>query len=211
MRPGPGGASELRWPSNFQPTAGPSPGRGPYLPENPTGGDPMIKGGAAVWLPVTDMKRAVAFYGDTLGLQVNEHDDDWSEVDGNGLRIGLNGSASESPRGDGGALLAFQPDGELEAEVERLEGAGVEFSDAISEHPWGRIVPFKDPDGNDLQLYASPNGGWGAPGNPKLVGGERVGGRGIGDLRARGQLDLGDHPRTIGAWMSGARPRPMPV
>ena len=116
----------------------------------------MIKGVAAVWLPVTDMKRAVAFYGDTLGLRVTEHDEDWSEVDANGLRIGLNGSESESPRGDGGALVAFQPDGDIEGEVERLKGAGVEFPDEISEHPWGRIVPFKDPDGNDLQLYAPP-------------------------------------------------------
>jgi predicted enzyme related to lactoylglutathione lyase len=116
----------------------------------------MIKGVAAVWVPVTDMARAVAFYGDTLGLPVTEHDDDWSEVDANGLRIGLNGSATESPDGDGGALIAFQPDGELDDEVQRLEGAGVRFSDGVSEHPWGRIVPFKDPDGNDLQLYAPP-------------------------------------------------------
>ena len=116
----------------------------------------MIKGVAAVWLPVTDMERAIAFYGETLGLEVTEHDSDWSEVDANGLKIGLNGSEPESPHGDGGALVAFQPDGELEQEVDRLKAAGVEFSDPISEHPWGRIVPFKDPDGNDLQLYAPP-------------------------------------------------------
>ena len=116
----------------------------------------MIKGVAAVWLPVTDMERAVAFYGETLGLPVTEHDDDWSEIDANGLRIGLNGSDPESPQGDGGALVAFQPDGELEQEVQRLKDAGVGFSGEISEHPWGRIVPFKDPDGNDLQLYAPP-------------------------------------------------------
>lgn len=116
----------------------------------------MIQGVAAVWLPVTDMQRAVAFYGETLGLDVQQNDDDWSEIDANGLRIGLNGSDSESPRGDGGALIAFQPDGGLEEEVTRLRDAGVTFSDGISEHPWGRIVPFKDPDGNDLQLYAPP-------------------------------------------------------
>jgi predicted enzyme related to lactoylglutathione lyase len=116
----------------------------------------MIKGVAAVWLPVTDMQRAVKFYGDTLGLDIVEHDDDWSEVDANGVKIGLNGSKPESPQGDGGALVAFQPDGDIEQEVERLKGAGVEFSDGISEHPWGRIVPFKDPDGNDLQLYSPP-------------------------------------------------------
>jgi predicted enzyme related to lactoylglutathione lyase len=53
-------------------------------------------------------------------------------------------------------LIAFQPEGDIEEEVDRLRGAGVEFPDGISEHPWGRIVPFKDPDGNDLQLYAPP-------------------------------------------------------
>jgi predicted enzyme related to lactoylglutathione lyase len=115
----------------------------------------MIKGVSAVWLPVDDMGRAVEFYGQTLGLSVTQHDDDWSEVEVDGLKIGLN--AREEPgNGDGGALIAFHPDGELEDEVERLKGAGVEFSGDISEHPWGRIVPFTDPDGNDLQLYAPP-------------------------------------------------------
>src|SRR3954447_19882581 len=116
----------------------------------------MIKGVAAVWLPVTDMERAVSFYEETLGLRSTERDSDWSAFDANGLMIGLNGSQEESPHGDGGALVAFQPEGELEDEVERLRGAGVEFPDGISEHPWGRIVPFKDPDGNDLQLYSPP-------------------------------------------------------
>jgi len=46
-------------------------------------------------------------------------------------------------------------DGDLDAEVERLKAAGVEFSDGVSEHAWGRIVPFKDPDGNDLQLFSA--------------------------------------------------------
>jgi predicted enzyme related to lactoylglutathione lyase len=116
----------------------------------------MIKGVAAVWLPVTDMERAVRFYGETLGLRETERDSDWSAFDANGLMVGLNGSDEESPRGDGGALVAFQPEGELEDEVQRLRDAGVEFPDGISEHPWGRIVPFKDPDGNDLQLYSPP-------------------------------------------------------
>jgi len=65
-------------------------------------------------------------------------------------------AASRSRPAVSGALLAFQPDGAIDDEVERLKGEGVEFSGEISEHPWGRIVPFKDPDGNDLQLYEPP-------------------------------------------------------
>jgi predicted enzyme related to lactoylglutathione lyase len=102
------------------------------------------------------MARALEFYEDKLELEVRERDDDWSALDANGVMLGLNGSPGETPHGDGGALIAFQPEGELEDEVERLRARGVEFPDEISEHPWGRIVPFKDPDGNDLQLYAPP-------------------------------------------------------
>lgn len=115
----------------------------------------MINGISAVWLPVTDMDRAVAFYRDTLGLSVDEQKSEWSELSADGLRIGLNGRPEESPSGDGGALIAFTVEGDLDDEVRELEGKGVSFTGGVSEHPWGRIVPFKDPDGNDLQLFAA--------------------------------------------------------
>ena len=114
----------------------------------------MITGIAAIWLPVTDMQRAVSFYRDVLGLDVMDHDGDWSEVTAGDQRIGLN--ASESPSGDGGAVIAFAV-GDLDGTVSELTGRGVEFVDGVSEHPWGRIAPFKDPDGNDLQVYAPPS------------------------------------------------------
>ena len=114
----------------------------------------MIKGIATIWLPVTDMNRAVGFYRDSLGLEVIDHDGDWSEVTAGDQRIGLN--ANESPAGDGGAVIAFAVD-DLDATVEALTAKGVEFSDEVSEHPWGKIAPFRDPEGNDLQLYAPPS------------------------------------------------------
>jgi predicted enzyme related to lactoylglutathione lyase len=114
----------------------------------------MIKGIATTWLPVSDMDAAAAFYRDHLGLDVVEHDGDWTEVTAGDQRIGLN--ASESPSGDGGAVIAFAVD-DIDATVEELKGKGVEFSGEVSEHPWGRIAPFKDPDGNDLQVYAPPS------------------------------------------------------
>jgi len=110
----------------------------------------MIDGISRVWLPVSDMDAAVAFYRDKLGLEVEEHDGDWSEVSAGGERIGLNGS--ESPAGTGGAVVAFSVD-DLDGTLEQLKGNGVEFVGGVSEHPWGRIAPFKDLDGNDLQVY----------------------------------------------------------
>ena len=111
---------------------------------------------ATVWVPVDDMNRAVAFYAETLNLEVKDQSDDWSEIDAGNLMIGLNGREETATHAAGGAVITFTPEGGIEAEVERLTAQGVEFSGGISDHPWGRIAPFKDSEGNDLQLYGPP-------------------------------------------------------
>ena len=117
-----------------------------------------VSGVAAVWVPVEDMQRAIDFYGGTLGLSVEKHDDDWAEVDANGLRVGLNARESEGAREGGGAVISFQPEGDIEETKQQLEADGVAFPAEISEHPWGRIATFRDSEGNDLQLYSPPQG-----------------------------------------------------
>jgi predicted enzyme related to lactoylglutathione lyase len=116
----------------------------------------MASGVATVWVPVEDMARAVAFYGETLGLPVKMRQDDWSEIDANGLTIGLNARENATHGDSGGAVISFQTEGSIEDEVARLAGSGVAFTGEISEHPWGRIAPCKDSEGNDLQFYAPP-------------------------------------------------------
>jgi len=109
-------------------------------------------------VPVDDMDRAVGFYRDILGLKITGHQQNWSEIDANGLTIGLNARETAAGHSHGGAVISFQPDGGLDAEVQRLTAAGVQFTGGISDHEWGRIAPFKDSEGNDLQLYAPPQG-----------------------------------------------------
>lgn len=117
----------------------------------------MATGVASVWVPVEDMDRAVAFYGDTLGLGVTSTSEDWSEIDAGGVMIGLNAREATAHGGEpGGAVITFQPDGSIDDEVKRLQDDGVEFTGGISDHPWGRIAPFRDSEGNDLQFYAPP-------------------------------------------------------
>jgi predicted enzyme related to lactoylglutathione lyase len=114
----------------------------------------VINGISIIWLPVSDIDRAVGFYRDSLGLEVAEHDGEWAEVTAGDQKIGLN--ARETPAGEGGAVIAFSVDN-LDDTVAQLRDKGVEFTGEISEHPWGRLAPFKDPDGNDLQVYTSPS------------------------------------------------------
>ena len=116
----------------------------------------MAQGVATVWVPVSEMSRAVAFYRDTLGLTVKSEGSDWSELDAGGLMIGLN-ARENAHAGDGGAVLTFQPDDSIEAELGRIKESGLaELEGEISDHEWGRIFPFKDSEGNDLQFYSPP-------------------------------------------------------
>ena len=115
-----------------------------------------MQGVANVWIPVQDTDRAVDFYEGTLGFSVIKRDGPWAEVDANGLNLGLNGREPEGAGVSGGLVLTFQPEQNLENAVQDLEGKGVEFAAGISEHDWGRVATFKDPDGNDLQLYEPP-------------------------------------------------------
>ena len=116
----------------------------------------MVKGVSNVWLPVNDMDRAISFYGDVLGLSVKENYGEWAELEIDGLTVGLNARDSETPGGEGGAVLAFRAEQSLEDAVEALQGQGVEVVDGIAERSWGRVAAFKDPDGNSLELYEPP-------------------------------------------------------
>ncbi len=117
----------------------------------------MDYGVSVVWFPVSDMQRAVSFYEETLGLSRKNVQDEWAELEVGGLTVGLNAREEESASGQGGGVLAFSAEGGIEEAVKELEGKGVEFVGGISDHPWGRIAAFEDPDGNALQLYAPPS------------------------------------------------------
>jgi predicted enzyme related to lactoylglutathione lyase len=107
----------------------------------------MIDGVSVVWLAVANIDRALEFYADTLGLDIEQQEDHWALVVAGAVRIGLN---EELPDGEGGAVIAFGCDDIEEAASE----LGVEIGE-VSEHEWGRQASFRDPDGNELQLYES--------------------------------------------------------
>ena len=91
----------------------------------------MIDGISVVWLPVSDMDKALEFYGSTLGLDIEQQEDEWSLVTAGAIRIGLNGRDSETPGGEGGAIIDFSPSNDIEDAVSDLEGAGVEIAGGV--------------------------------------------------------------------------------
>jgi catechol 2,3-dioxygenase-like lactoylglutathione lyase family enzyme len=96
-------------------------------------------------LPVEDLARADAFYGETLGLARNAHNsgERWVEYETGNLTLALSMY--------GGGLALRVPDvGEARRE---LEGQGTEFAMDTFDTGVCHGAPFADPDGNPLQLH----------------------------------------------------------
>jgi catechol 2,3-dioxygenase-like lactoylglutathione lyase family enzyme len=111
-------------------------------------------------LAVTDVDRAVDFYGTTIGWPV-----DFDRVVQPGLRfvqVTPQGSACSICFGEG---LGMMPDGSQQmiqvvvpdagAARAHLVERGVGCSE-VDEQPWGRFVSFEDPDGNRWVLQQLP-------------------------------------------------------
>ena len=90
-------------------------------------------------LPVTDVDRAVAFYGDTVGWNV-----DFDQTVHEGLRF-----VQVTPPGSAQMIQVVVED--ADAALAYLKERGVE-ADGVDEQPWGRFVRFEDPDGNRWAL-----------------------------------------------------------
>ncbi len=106
-----------------------------------------------VWFWVADMDRAVDFYTRTLGLELRmRHGDDWAELDGGDVRIGLHGGIAAGASPVPGGTVVFEVD-ELDVTKAGLEQRGLSFDEHLGEVAgYARYASFTDPDGNALQL-----------------------------------------------------------
>jgi catechol 2,3-dioxygenase-like lactoylglutathione lyase family enzyme len=106
----------------------------------------------SVTLTVSDLERAVRFYGDVLGLAKKYQFRDYAGFECGGVEIGLKTWGELQPPREGEPCidLAVQS---VDEGYETLSSKGVEFDKRPHDAQWGaRIAVFKDPDGNTLQL-----------------------------------------------------------
>lgn len=107
---------------------------------------------------VSDLKRAVNFYTQKLGLTCRRQEKDWAaiQVGDAEIHLYLYGGVTSG--------LEFYVD-DLDKEVAKLKNKGVKFffdsnmqnfigvdKNKITEFPWGRNAFFKDSEGNQLAL-----------------------------------------------------------
>jgi catechol 2,3-dioxygenase-like lactoylglutathione lyase family enzyme len=112
-------------------------------------------------VPVSDVDRAKAFYGDTLGWPVDNDQVVSDEI--RFIQVTPPGSACSIAFGKG--LTEMEPGSQkgLQVVVTSADDAfadlrkrGVETSE-IDDQPWGRFVYFSDPDGNTWSVQQLPD------------------------------------------------------
>ncbi|HYI34686.1 MAG TPA: glyoxalase superfamily protein [Glaciibacter sp.] len=113
-----------------------------------------------IFVPVTDVDRAKAFYVDRLGFSA-----DFDQVVNENLRfvqatppgsacsIAFGTGISDMEPGSQRGIQVVVPD--ADAARQHLLDNGVEATE-VDEQPWGRFVFFSDPDGNAWALQQLP-------------------------------------------------------
>lgn len=115
-----------------------------------------ISHASVLLIPVADQERALAFYRDVLGFSVL-HDNQVAP----GMRWlhltapagGLDLALADWTKAPGTIRGLFLEVDDIVATSASLEAAGVSFSRAIDDTPFGKFHPFTDPDGNELVLH----------------------------------------------------------
>jgi predicted enzyme related to lactoylglutathione lyase len=117
---------------------------------------PLITGVDFVCVPTRDHDRAVAFYGETLGLPLRKR---WGSMPATEFQAGNLTLAVMDPTAFGrpeatpnSTPIAFQVD-DVDAAREQLEGKGVRFAVEKLDSGVCHQAIFSDPDGNPLALH----------------------------------------------------------
>ena len=114
-----------------------------------------------VFVPVTNVDRAKAFYVDQVGFQA-DHDQQVDETvrfvqltpPGSACSIALGSGITEMAPGSQQGLMVVVED--VRAARQELIDRGVEASE-VDVQAWGSFVGFSDPDGNSWTLQQLPD------------------------------------------------------
>ena len=104
--------------------------------------------------PVTDMKRARAFYEGVLGLKptMESAGGMWVEYDVGANTFGIGAYGDDWKPSPQGTCVAFEVDN-LDAEVARLKSKGVPVGMDVTDTPVCRFAIISDPDGNKVMFH----------------------------------------------------------
>jgi predicted enzyme related to lactoylglutathione lyase len=98
---------------------------------------------------VASMDQAVAFYRDTLGLELKFQSPFWSEFASGDTTLALHPASDENPAG--GVQLGFGVD-DLDALYARRDELGIAFTQPPTDMHGTRIARFRDCEGAEVSI-----------------------------------------------------------
>lgn len=124
-----------------------------------------IRGTDFIYYQTSDMDKAIAFYRDTLGLEMYGYYEDvkWAEFNVGNSTFAINDPSAFDPGMQakaGSASVAFAVD-DVAAAIEELEGNGVKVSVPFNESPVCHFACILDPDGNTVWIHQRKDGSFG--------------------------------------------------
>ena len=122
----------------------------------------FVAGFWGVRYQVADVQRAIDFYTETLGFQLDMKAlPAFGQVSIGGLKLILSGPGASGSRpmpdgtqqGPGGSNRVLLQVGDLPRHIAALKQAGVRFRNEMETGPGGRQIQILDPDGNPIELF----------------------------------------------------------
>jgi predicted enzyme related to lactoylglutathione lyase len=107
-----------------------------------------------VAIPVTEMKRARAFYEGVLGLRIADEmmNGQWVEYDVGGDTLAIASLGTDWVPSDQGTGAALEVENFDEA-IEKLKVAAIRFGAEPFETPCCHMAVVQDPDGNKIMIH----------------------------------------------------------
>ena len=130
--------------------------------ESPNTTQAFLVGLWSVRYQVKDVQRAIAFYTQTLGFNLDMQNlPAFGQVSIGGLKLILTGPGAsgsrpmcdgrqQEPGGWNRVLLQVQ---DLPAHIAELKEVGLRFRNEMEVGPGGRQIQIEDPDGNPMELF----------------------------------------------------------
>lgn len=124
-----------------------------------------IRGTDFIYYQTNDIDKAIAFYRDTLGLEMYGHFEEmkWAEFNAGNTTFAINDPSAfdaNMKAQPGGAAVAFSVD-DVAAAIEELESKGVKVTLPVNESPVCHFACILDPDGNTVWLHQRKDGTFG--------------------------------------------------
>jgi len=109
----------------------------------------------AVILLVSDMKRSVKFYRDTLGMKLKQQSKGWTEFSDGGTVLALHPASRKKIKKNMSMLVGFSVS-DFDDVINGLKKKKVKFYKKPKEEPFGNHTIIQDPDGHLISIVQMP-------------------------------------------------------